>query len=221
MLDILARHPSTARFIARKLAVRFVSDSPPAALIDRAAETFKRTDGDIREVVRTIVTSPEFDSPAVYGAKVKSPLELVLSIRRVLGAPVDTAAEVIDFLVALGQPPFGRLTPDGWPETGSAWATAGAMRERVNLAVRIANGEFPSIPVTAWPEWPTLSTQPFDAQLDGVIRSILSGRVSAATRSAMASARPGLNDADTPDARQLRLRELIALALGSPEFQRR
>jgi uncharacterized protein (DUF1800 family) len=221
VLDILARHPSTARFIARKLAVRFVSDDPPAALVERAAETFRRTDGDIREVVRTIVTSREFNSPDVYGAKVKNPLEFVLSIRRVLAAPVDTAAEVIDFLVALDHPPFGRLTPDGWPETGPAWATAGAIRERVNIAFRIANGEIPSIPVTAWPEWARLSTQPFDAQLDGVIRSILSGRVSAATRSAMASAGPAPNEPDTPEARQLRLRELIAMALGSPEFQRR
>ena len=221
VLDILARHPSTAKFIARKLAVRFVSDSPPAALVDRAAETFRRTDGDIREVVRTIVTSPEFHSPDVYGAKVKSPLELVLSIRRALAAPPDTAAEGIDFLLALEQPPFGRLTPDGWPETGGPWVNAGAMRIRVDLAVRIANGEIPSIPVTAWPEWSRLSTRPFDAQLDGVIRSLLSGRVSAATRSTMASVRPGPDDADTPEARQLRLRELVALALASPEFQHR
>ena len=90
VLDILARHTSTARFVARKLAVRLVSDAPPEALVERAAATFARTDGDIREVVRTIVTSPEFLSPDVYRAKVKSPLELVLSIRRALAAPPDT-----------------------------------------------------------------------------------------------------------------------------------
>src|SRR4029077_4939500 len=77
VLDILARHPSTARFIARKLAVRFVSDAPPPALVDRAARTFLSTDGDIRETVRTIVTSPEFFSRSAYRSKVKSPFELV------------------------------------------------------------------------------------------------------------------------------------------------
>jgi len=92
VLDILARHPSTAHFIARKLAIRFVSDTPPEALVERAAQTYLRTDGDIREVLRTIVTSPEFLSPDVYGVKVKSPLEFVLSMRRALSAPVDTAA---------------------------------------------------------------------------------------------------------------------------------
>jgi uncharacterized protein (DUF1800 family) len=85
VLDLVARHPSTARFIARKLAVRFVSDSPPGALVERAADTFRRTDGDIREVVRTIVTSPEFFSHQAYRAKVKSPFEVVLSALRAVG----------------------------------------------------------------------------------------------------------------------------------------
>ena len=89
VLDILARHPATARFVARKLAIRFVSDDPPAALVERAAQVFLKTDGDIREVVRTIVTSPEFFSRAAYRAKVKSPFELVASALRALGAEPD------------------------------------------------------------------------------------------------------------------------------------
>ena len=89
VLDIVSRHPSTAKYIAFKLARRFVSDTPPAELVERAARTFRRTDGDIRDVVRTIVTSPEFFSHAAYRSKVKSPFEVVVSALRALGAPPD------------------------------------------------------------------------------------------------------------------------------------
>ena len=220
VLDILAGHPSTARFIARKLAVRFVSETPPDALVDRAAATFLRTDGDIRAVLRTIVTSPEFFSRDVYGTKVKSPLELVLSMRRALAAPTDTAGEMIDLLIDLDQPPFGRLAPDGWPETGSPWLNFGSMLTRLELATRVANGKVRSIPVEAWPGWKTLVAQPFAAQVDGVIRTVLNGQASPATRAAMFGARPKA-DSETAEARQIALRELLALALGSPEFQGR
>jgi uncharacterized protein (DUF1800 family) len=221
VLDLLARHPSTAKFIARKLAVRFVSDNPTEALVERAAATYRRTDGDIRAVVRTIVTSPEFFSADVYGAKIKSPLELVLSTRRALAAPVDTAAEVVDHLLDLDQPPFGRESPDGWPETGADWMNARTMMARLKFAKRLGNGEFAAIPVEAWPAWKTLSTQPFERQVDGVIRELLHGKATGELRAAMMSLRPKSGDADTEEARQLRLRELITLALGSPAFQRR
>ena len=101
VLDILARHPSTAKFIARKRAVRFVSDQPPPALVDRAAATFLRTDGDIREVVRTIVTSPEFFSRAAFRAKVKSPFEVVVSTMRALDAPPDPTPRTRSVLCVL------------------------------------------------------------------------------------------------------------------------
>lgn len=218
VLDILARHPSTAQFIAKKLIVRFVSDSPPPSLVDRAAATYLRTNGDIREVMRTIVTSPEFRSPAVFRAKVKTPVELVLGTRRALGAPVDTAAEMIDLLIDLEQPPFGHLTPEGWPETGGRWMNAGAMRTRLSLATRIANGEMPSIPVEQWPSWASLSRETFDRQVDGVVRTLLEGRVSDRTRAVLIAARPTSDDAA---ARANAMRELIAIALSSPEFQRR
>jgi uncharacterized protein (DUF1800 family) len=221
VLDILARHPSTARFIARKLAIRFVSDSPPESLIDRAAATFLRTDGDIREVVRTIVTSTEFLSPEVFGAKVKSPQELVLSTRRALGAPVDTAAEMIDFLIALDQRPYGRLSPDGWPETGPPWLSFGAMLARVEMATRIGRGETPSIPLEAWPGWTELANAPYEQQVDGVIRRLLNNQALPATRAALLDARPIDGDQTSPEARQRALRELVAMTLASPQFQRR
>ena len=85
VLEILARHPSTAKFIALKLARRFVSDEPPASLVGRVADIFRKTDGDITAMLRAIFSSPEFNSPAVYRAKVKTPFELVASSMRVLG----------------------------------------------------------------------------------------------------------------------------------------
>jgi uncharacterized protein (DUF1800 family) len=221
VLDLLARHPSTAKFIARKLAVRFVSDNPPEALVERAAATFRRTDGDLREVVRTIVMSPEFFSRDVYGAKIKSPLELVLSTRRALAAPVDTAAEVVDHLMELDQPPFGRESPDGWPETGADWLNARTMMARLKFATRVGRGEFAAIPLQDWPAWKGLSTQPFERQVEGVIQNLLYGKATGELRAAMLGLRPKSGAADTDEARQLRLRELITLALGSPAFQRR
>ena len=104
MLDILATHPSTARFIATKLARRFVSDTPPPALVDRAAARFRETDGDLREVMRTILTSPEFLSPDAYRAKVKTPFEFVVSALRATGADVQDAQPLVRALQQLGMP---------------------------------------------------------------------------------------------------------------------
>jgi uncharacterized protein (DUF1800 family) len=217
VLDILARHPSTARHIARKLAVRFVGDNPPPALIERAAATYLRTDGDIREVVRTVVTSPEFFAAESRHAKIKSPLEFVLSARRALAAPRDTAAETVDLLLMLDQVPLAHPSPEGWPETSTKWLGTGALLSRVRIATGIANDEFPSIPVNRWPEWSRLAAAPFDIQVEGVIESVLGGRASETTRSAMLAARPPAADSARPAA----LRELLGLALSSPEFQRR
>jgi hypothetical protein len=117
VLDIVARHPSTATFIARKLAVRFVSDSPPPALVARAAETFRSTDGDLRATLATIVESPEFFARTAYRAKVKTPFELVASAARALGASVDTTPRTAQLIARLGQPILrapapGRLSGD-------------------------------------------------------------------------------------------------------------
>ena len=220
VLDILARHPATARHIARKLAVRFVSDAPPEALIERAAATYLRTDGDIREVLRTIVTSPEFFSPAIYGAKVKTPIELVLSARRALGAAPDTAAQVVDLLIKLDQTPFGHVAPDGWPETGAPWLSAGAMMKRMDLAISIGRGQLQSIPLTSWPAWRTLSNQSFDRQVDGVLQTLLNGQAALGLRNSLLANRPKQAPI-TPEEREQSLRELVVLVLGSPAFQRR
>jgi uncharacterized protein (DUF1800 family) len=138
VLDVLARHPSTARFIATKLARRFVADEPPTLLVDRAAARFRETDGDIREVVRTIVTSPEFFRPEARLAKVKTPLEFVVSAVRASGADLTSARALGQSLRELGMPLYFAQPPTGYPETADAWVSAGALVNRMNFAIALA-----------------------------------------------------------------------------------
>ena len=133
VLDILARRPATARMVATTLARRLVSDDPPASVVDRAASVYMKTDGDLREVVRSIVTSPEFFSRAAWHAKVKSPLELVVSALRAADVRADTMPRAARTIANLGQPLYGHQTPDGWPERSSEWLSAGAVADRVNF----------------------------------------------------------------------------------------
>jgi hypothetical protein len=185
VLDIVARHPSTARFIARKLAVRLVSDTPPQALVDRAAATFTRTDGDIRETVRAIVTSPEFLSRAAYRTKVKTPFELVVSAARALGAAPDTTPRTAQLIGRLGQPIFGHQAPDGWPQTASAWMNTGAILNRINFGLAVAANRLPGARLDAWPAAATLRTASREAQVDGVVSALLGGEVSPDTRAVL------------------------------------
>jgi uncharacterized protein (DUF1800 family) len=145
VLDILARAPGTARFIATKLARHFVSDDPPPALVDRCASTFSKSDGDIRETMRCIIGSPEFFSRAAYRSKVKTPFELVTSALRAMNAQPDTTPRSAQIVAQLGQPIFGRQTPDGWPDRGDAWMNSGAILNRVNFGVRVASGQVPGV----------------------------------------------------------------------------
>jgi len=182
VLDLLARHPSTATFIATKLARRFVSDTPPAALVSRAADTFRRTNGDIREVVRTIVTSPEFFASATYRAKVKSPFELVTSTLRAMNAPADATPRTTQLVSRLGQPIFGHQAPNGYPEMGDAWMNTGSILNRINFGLAAAAGRIPGVRLANWPAAATLAPLPREQQVDGVIRDLLGGAVSTDTR---------------------------------------
>ena len=182
LLDMLARSPQTAKFIATKLARRFVNDSPPPALVARAAATFTRTDGDIRETMRTIVTSPEFFSTAAYRSKVKSPYELVVSTMRAMGAPADSSPRIVQFVNRLGEPIFGHLTPEGYREFGYEWMNTGAILNRINFGMAAAGGRVPGIKVNDWPETKALAVLSKDEQVDGVIRTLLGGSASPDTR---------------------------------------
>ena len=159
VLDLLASHPSTATFIATKLARRFVSDTPPPALVARATATFRNTQGDIRAVVRTIVTSPEFFASASYRAKVKSPFELVASTMRAMNAQPDATPRSSQLVSRLGQPIFGHQAPNGYPETGEAWMNTGAILNRINFGLAAASGRVPGITLAAWPLTAELATR--------------------------------------------------------------
>ena len=136
VLDILARHPSTAKFIATKLARRFVSDEPPQALIDRAAKRFLDTNGDLREVVRTIVESPEFFAPEARRAKVKTPFEFVVSALRASSAEVQGGTGLIRALQQLGMPLYQAQPPTGYADTADAWVNTGGLVSRMNFRRR-------------------------------------------------------------------------------------
>jgi uncharacterized protein (DUF1800 family) len=182
VLDIVARHPSTARFVATKLARRFVSDDPPASLVDRAAETFRRTEGDIREVVRTIVTSQEFFATAAYRAKVKAPFELVVSALRAMNAAPDMTPRSAQVVARLGQPLFLHQAPNGWPERGEAWINTGTILNRINFGLALAGGALPGARPEGWTRYGELALAPRPAQVDAVIAGFLGGEASVETR---------------------------------------
>jgi uncharacterized protein (DUF1800 family) len=147
VLDILARHPSTARFIATKLVRRFVSDTPPPALVDRVAARFRDTDGDIREVVRTILTSPEFSSAEAQRAKVKTPFEFVVSAVRATEADVRDARPLVRQVADLGMPLYQCQPPTGYKDTADAWVNTGALVGRMNFGLALASNKIRGIAV--------------------------------------------------------------------------
>jgi len=137
-LDILARHPSTARFVSRKLATFLVADEPPAALVERMAQTFSASDGDIAQVLRTLFVSPEFR--ASLGGKFKDPQHYALSALRLVldQRPLPDAQPVIGALARMGEPLYARATPDGYPLTRTDWASPGQLATRFEIARGIA-----------------------------------------------------------------------------------
>jgi uncharacterized protein (DUF1800 family) len=255
VLDILARSPVTARFIATKIARRFVSDVPPKTLVDRATQVFLKTDGDIREVVRTIVTSPEFFSQQAFRSKVKSPFEVVVSAMRALNARPDSTPRTAQVIAYLGQPIFGHQAPNGWPETGESWMNTGAILNRINFGMTAAAGRLPGIDIRAIPALDTIRSASRETQVEAVVSTLLNGIVSPDTRIVLVSGENPLiantSKVGIPDvtaeraaaadearmdggrrvANQRRvignlpplngLPQIVGLALGSPEFQRR
>jgi uncharacterized protein (DUF1800 family) len=187
VLDILAKSPATAHFISFKLARRFVSDSPSKALVDHAAQVYLRTDGDIREVLRAIITSPEFFSQQAFHSKVKTPFEVVVSAMRSLNAAPDSTPRSAQTIAFLGQPIFGHQAPNGWPETGDAWMNTGAILNRINFGMAAAAGRLPGVDIRALPALDTLRSASRDKQVDAVVATILNGMVSPDTRAVLLS----------------------------------
>jgi uncharacterized protein (DUF1800 family) len=187
VLDILAKSPATAHFISFKLARHFVSDSPSKALVDHAAQVYLKTDGDIREVLRAIITSPEFFSQQAFHSKVKTPFEVVVSAMRSLNATPDSTPRTAQVIAFLGQPIFGHQAPNGWPETGDAWMNTGAILNRINFGMAAAAGRLPGVDIRALPALDTLRSAPRDKQVDAVVATILNGMVSPDTRAVLLS----------------------------------
>jgi uncharacterized protein (DUF1800 family) len=205
ILDLLAKHPSTARFIATKLARRFVADDPPPPLVSRAADRFRQTDGDIREVMKTILTSPEFYANESYRAKVKSPFEFVVSAVRAANVEVTTAVPLIAALRDLGMPLYGAQPPTGYPDRADAWVNTGALLNRMNFAVSLTGGQMRGLRQS------TASRGVASANVEetrkNLIATALADDVSASTIETVARAKTAA--------------QAVALILGSPEFQKR
>jgi uncharacterized protein (DUF1800 family) len=143
VLHMLATSPATAKFISTKLAVRFVSDDPPEALVDRMTKSFLESDGDIKTVLRTMLASPEFWAPSVERAKVKTPLEFVVSAVRASGAQVNNAQGLVQALDRLGMPLYGMQTPNGYSWMSEPWVSTGALVSRMNFALVMSGDKLP------------------------------------------------------------------------------
>jgi uncharacterized protein (DUF1800 family) len=147
VLHLLAHHPSTARFISRKLAMRFVADDPPETLVNRMAATFLKKDGDLRAVLKTMFDSPEFWSRGAYRAKMKSPLEMVASSLRAVDAQVDFAFGLNNQLNQLGEPLYRKAEPTGYSNSGQEWLNSAGLLARMNFSIALVNNKVPGVKV--------------------------------------------------------------------------
>lgn len=143
VIDLLAQHPSTARFIATKLVRRFVADDPPASLVAKAAEVFRRGDGDIKSVLRAIVSAPAFYSSEAYHAKFKKPLEFVASTLRAVDAETDGGLPLLRYLARMGEPLFLLQPPTGYPDVGPSWISPDTLLTRLNFILDLTANRIP------------------------------------------------------------------------------
>jgi len=224
MLDVLAHHPSTAKFISRKLAMRFVSDNPPQALVDRMADTFLKKDGDIREVLRTMFHSPEFWAADAYRAKMKTPFEFVASAARASGADIQNALPLVATLNRMGMPLYAMQPPTGYSMKADAWVNSSALLNRMNFALQLASGRLPGTSLDPQALIPGPAPADPQAALAALEQSILAGDVSSQTHAVMQKqlgdpqiSQRRLDDAD----KNPNYGAIAGLIMGSPEFQRR
>ncbi len=245
VLDILAHHPSTARFIATKLVRHFVSDTPPPSLVAKVADTYQKTDGDIREMLRAIFFSPEFNSPEAYHAKLKRPFELAVSAVRTLGADTNGGPQFHQWIARMGQPLYGFQTPNGYSDTAETWMNAGALLERLNFGLSLAGNRIPGTRVDLKRLAGSLPSD--KGAVDHFINLIVLGDVSQATKDTVLKqmneqaltiapppAPPERIDTSAAIDRPVRPRQqpareatitdpvtkVVGLILGSPEFQK-
>ena len=204
VIDILAHHPSTAQFISKKLAQRFVADEPPQALIDRMAATFTRTDGDLRAVVQTMLTSVEFLSEGAFQSKLKSPLEMVVSAVRALNAEVDDPSMLAQRIGEMGQPLYGKVEPTGYPNTGEGWASSAGILARINFATALSSGQLTGVKA---------DVDRFNLKKPSAVAGEILGM--SPTSTAIAALEKGI------EGKEVTASVLVAVVMSSPDFQRR
>ncbi|HZT34240.1 MAG TPA: DUF1800 domain-containing protein [Bryobacteraceae bacterium] len=147
VLEILAHHPATARHISYQLAQRFAADNPPASMVSRMSLTFLEKDGDLREVMKTMLAAPEFWAPETFRAKSKSPLEMVASAVRALDADVDYGFALANQLAQLGEPLYRKQEPTGYSNAGQDWMNSAGLLARMNFALALARNQVPGVRV--------------------------------------------------------------------------
>ena len=220
VIHLLATHPSTAKFISTKLARKFVNDTPPESLVNRMSETFKKTDGDIRQVLRTMLTSPEFFAAENYRAKIKTPFEMTVSAVRAIGAETTGGPQFHRWIAQMGEGLFMAQPPTGYPDTAEHWVNTGALLERMNFALALAANRISGTRTNLNSLVPNGGTMQPSQLVDLYAKLLLKGELSAQSRSTIDKS---LNEqllAKNDNSKAVDAAKVVGLILGSPEFQR-
>ena len=204
VIDILAHHPSTAKFISLGLARHFVADRPPQALVDRMARTFIKSDGDLRAVMETMFRSPEFFSEGAWEARVKSPLEMAASTIRAMGGEMTDAWSAVQRISDMGQALYAKMEPTGYPDLAETWLGATAVIARMNFGAAVASGELPGVSVDT-SRWQGMDNA-------SIAKALLGHDASKQVLDAIATGLKGKNPSPAV---------VASLVLGSPDFERR
>jgi uncharacterized protein (DUF1800 family) len=224
VIDLLVHDSSTARFISIKLARRFVSDNPPEELVERIAKAFRSSDGDIRDVLKTMIYSPEFWSREAYRAKIKSPFELVVSAARALGTDVDTPMPLVQWVGRIGEPLYQCQPPTGYSDKADAWVNTGALLSRLNFSLTLAGNKVRGARTDVTSLLGKESGMDPKTALDRAVGVFLGGQVAATTVETLQKQldSPQVLQAKLDDpVKQVDLGVVAGLVLGAPEFQRR
>jgi uncharacterized protein (DUF1800 family) len=224
VIELLTKNPHTAKFISTKLARRFVSDDPPPALVERMAKTFQKSDGDIREVMRSMIYSPEFWSRAAYRAKIKTPYELVVSSVRALGTDVDTPMPLVQWVGRIGEPLYQCQPPTGYSDKAEAWVNTGALLSRLNFSLAMAGNKVRGSRSDVAALLGTDSQSDPKQALDRAVQVFLGGVAAPGTVDTLQKQleNPQVLQAKLDDpVKQVDLGVVTGLVLGAPEFQRR
>jgi len=212
LLRLLANDPATMRFVSHKLCARFVRDEPPDGCVDDAVAAWQRSGGAITDVVRAIVRTPDFWSAQTIRAKIKTPLEFVVSAVRAVGGEPDTTQELAEVVGRLGQPLYMEPSPAGYPESQEEWVNSGALLHRMNAAVALAAGRLPGVTISL--DGVVAPTDEPDTLIHAVDTRLLGGILSPRSRAVMRE------QVDAVRNRVAARALAVGLALGGPEFQR-